>query len=50
MNESSFFKSFMNVEKAESTSKEEERAKTEEVHALKDINDQLKSKITDLTK
>lgn len=50
MNESSFFKSFINVEKAARVSKEEERIKAEEIHALRDINEQLKKKITDLTK
>lgn len=50
MDDSSFIKSFMNVEKAGSTQKEEERIRNEEVHALRDINDQLKTKIADLSK
>lgn len=50
MNDSSFFKSFINVEKSNALSKDEEKARNEENHALKDINDQLKKKVQDLTK
>lgn len=48
MNESSFFKSFVNVERSGGAAKDEEKAKNEEMHALRDINDQLKKKNTDL--
>jgi len=50
MNESSFFKSFINIEKTNEVSKQEEKERTEELIALRDINDQLKKKLTELTK
>lgn len=50
MNDSSFFKSFVNVEKSNGATKDEEKAKNEEIHALRDINDQLKKKNIDLKK
>jgi len=39
MNESSFFKSFINVERSNGASKDDEKARNEEIHALRDINE-----------
>lgn len=50
MNDSSFFKSFLNVEKSGGTTKEEERIRSEENHALRDINEQMMKKVENLTK
>lgn len=50
LNESSFFKSFIGVERSNAATKDEEKAKNEEIHALRDINDQLKKKVADLSK
>ena len=50
MNESSFFKSFINVEKSSGATKDEEKDRAEENHALRDINEQQKKRIKELLK
>jgi nucleoid-associated protein YejK len=50
MNESSFFKSFINVEKGGGSAQAEEKVRLEELHDLRESNDLQKKKMVELQK